>query len=56
MDVSDIFLAVSPPANCRLPSAGSWNRSHVDQFAKCVNYVNEDASAPVFAVFVCVWT
>ncbi|RSH88614.1 hypothetical protein EHS25_002841 [Saitozyma podzolica] len=25
-------------------------------FAKCVNYVNEDASAPVFAVFVCVWT
>ena len=26
------------------------------QLAKCFNYVNETASQPVFAFFVCVWT
>jgi hypothetical protein len=47
MDVSDIFLAVSL-------------RSHfittelMQQLSKCVNYVNESASAPIFAGFVVV--
>jgi acyl-CoA-dependent ceramide synthase len=50
MDFSDVFLAVSCVAS--MPS-------HPDggcQLAKCVNYVNETASQPVFAFFIVVWT
>ena len=26
------------------------------QLSKCVNYVNEPASQPIFAIFICIWT
>lgn len=51
MDVSDIFLAVSGHRSVQ----GSQELTS-RQLAKCVNYVNETASVPIFAFFVCVWT
>jgi acyl-CoA-dependent ceramide synthase len=51
MDVSDVFLAVSPAAGSR-----TTRLTPPRQLAKCVNYVDETLSAPVFAFFVCVWT
>lgn len=49
MDVSDIFLAVSYSLWCR-------GLADLFQLAKCVNYVDEKASVPIFGFFVCVWT
>lgn len=52
MDVSDIFLAV-----CYIYSLDSYDADgDFRKLAKCINYVSETASVPVFAFFVCVWT
>lgn len=52
MDVSDIFLAVGS-ARAIFPY---FALTMIIKLAKCINYVSETASVPVFAFFVCVWT